>query len=128
MKNNTNNKGQTLVMLLVLTAIAITVTLAAVSLVVTNSTAASKFELGTFVSQTAEGGAETALLKLLRNPNYTGETFTIDLTAVTISVTGSTTKTILSQATMGTITKKVQIVVNYPLTGSMTVSSWGDTF
>ncbi len=65
-------RGQALVILLVFMAIAVTVTTAAVVMMVVGSTAASKYERSQAAYATAESGAENALLRLLRDPNYTG--------------------------------------------------------
>lgn len=123
-------KGQTLVVLLVFIAIAISVTVAAVAVIVSNTTSASKFELGQTASQAAEGGAEKALVKLLRNPNYTGEPpFSLGTASVTVNVvTQGNTKTVVSSSTVDTITRKVQIILNYPQGSSMTITSWKEIF
>ena len=66
-------RGQTLLMLMVFLIIAVTVTSAAASLILVNTANTQKMEGGTIAFQVAESGIENALLRLLRNPNYTGE-------------------------------------------------------
>lgn len=129
MKNKSSQKGQVLVMLIVFVSIMTTVTAMAVSLMITNSSNAAKFENSVDLLQKAESGGELALLKLLRDPiNYTGESFTIDDVSVTVNVTGNGTKTIESTSIFSDYTKKVEIVVNYPLDGSMTLVSWREVY
>ncbi len=124
-----NNKGQVLVMLVVFVSIMTAVTAMAVSLIISNSTSANKFELGFASVEAAESGAEIALLKLLRDPtNYTGETFTLDDISVTVNVSGGTTKTVVSTAVLGTITKKVQLVIEDPINDVMSVTSWKEIY
>ena len=122
-------KGQALVLLLVLMALAITITVAAVAVIVSNTLSASKFELGTVTAQSAESGAELGLVKLLRDPNYIGENFTQDDASVTVNVVSTDgIKTLTSTAQMNQFTKSVQIVVNYPVDGSMTITSWKEVY
>lgn len=123
-----NNKGQTLVILLVFVALAITVALAAVAVIVSNTASASKFELGAVTAQAAESGTEVALIKLLRDPNYTGESFTIDTASVTVNVVGGDTKTVTSTASMGDFIRKVQTIVNFSSDGKMTITSWKEAY
>lgn len=124
-----NNKGQVLVMLVVFVSIMTAVITMAVSLMIANSASANKFELGVVSVEAAESGAEVALLKLLRDPvNYTGETFTLDGISVTVNVSGVTTKTIVSTAVLDGITKKVQLIINDPVSDAMTITSWKETY
>lgn len=123
--NSNKNKGQVLVMLVVFVSIMIAVTMMAVSLMIENSRSVNKFELGVVSVEAAESGAEIALLKLLRDPvNYTGETFTLEAISVTVNVSGAITKTIISTAVLDDITKKVQLIINDPANGVMTITSW----
>ncbi len=127
--NKINNKGQVLVMLVVFISIMTAVTTMAVSLMINNNTSASKFEIGVITSDASESGAEIALLKLLRNPTgYTGETFTIDDVSVTVNVSGTSTKTVVSTAVLGDFTRKTQLTVSYPEDSTMTLVSWNEIY
>jgi len=57
-------RGQTLVLLLVFMAMAITITTAAVMVTVVNSQMGSKWEQGEAALAVAESGAENALIRL----------------------------------------------------------------
>ena len=124
---NQFNKGQTLLMLLVFMIIAITVTSAATTLILVNSANTQKMEGGEIAFNIAEGGIENGLLRLLRNPNYTGENdLVIGDGTVDISVTGSNPYTITSVGTSGNFSRTLQVVVNY--NGNMTITSWREIF
>lgn len=74
MKSKCFNSGQALVTLLVFMIIAITVTSAAVAVMVLNTRSSSKFQDGIVALHIAESGVENAILRMLRDTNYTGET------------------------------------------------------
>ena len=83
-----------------------------------------RVEMGTDILLAAESGAENALMRLLRNPNYSGETFTVDQATVTITVNGSS---IVSSATDGKFTRKIQVDTVYT-NNILAVSSWREIF
>lgn len=120
-------KGQTLVTLLIFMVIGITITTAAVMMAITNSQNVTKFQEGMIAFQVAESGAENAIIRLLRDPNYTGETLTVGTGTAVITVTGTTTKTITSSGTNGSYLRKVQIVVGY-VNNVLTISSWQEVY
>jgi hypothetical protein len=115
--------GQALVTLLIFMVIAVTVTAAAVSLVIINSVSTSKTQQAALVYSVAESGAENAVLRLLRNPFYTGETLAIGDGTAVITVTGTNPKIITSTGTIGTFKRTIEIQVS--LTNNiMTIQSW----
>jgi len=119
-------QGQTLLMLLVFMVIAITITSAATILILVNSANTQKFEGGTVAYHITESGIENALLRLLRNPNYAGETLSVNGGTATITVTGSNPYTINSTGKKGNFSRTLQVIVNY--NGNMTISSWREVF
>jgi len=122
--------GQTLVFLLVFMAMAITVTTAAVMVIIGNSQAASKLELSLTAYDVAESGAEEALLRLLRNPTYASagsETLTIGEGLATITVTGTNPKTILSRGVYNNFFRQVQVTAGYS-GGILSVTSWQEVY
>lgn len=121
-----NKKGQTLIMLLVFMIVAITVTSAATILILLNSSGAQKYEGGTVTYMVAESGMENAILRLLRNPFYTGETLPVNGGTAVISVTGSNPYTITSIGSKDGFSRTIQVVVNY--NGNMTITSWKEIF
>ena len=123
--------GQTLVILLVFMAIAVTVTAAAVVMMIVGSTSASQYERSQSAYTAAESGAENALLRLLRDPNYLiageTETLTIGSATATIAVTGTDPKTITSTGVSTGFTRQVKVIVGYT-NGILTVTSWSEIF
>lgn len=123
--NIKSQKGQTLVLLLVFVMVSIAVTTAATFIIATNSLSVTNLSLGISTKAMAEAGAEKALLSLLRNPGYSGETFSLDTGTVTASVSGTTTLTIDSTAVNGNYTKRVEVIATYS-NNVLTVQSWKD--
>ena len=116
-------RGQALITLLFFMIIAISVITTAVILLIVNSRTTSKTERGIQAYYVAEAGAENAVLRLLRNPNYTGETVTIGEGSATITIAGTDPKTITSTGVVGDFAKKVQVVVSYT-NNILAVTSW----
>lgn len=116
-----NHKGQVLVTLLMFVLVAMTVISSAVTIVIANTRAVSEVQQGIDAYYVAEAGAENALMRLLRDPSYTGETLPSigDGTAV-ITVTGST---IISQGQVNNLTRKIQVNISYN-NNQMVVTSW----
>ncbi len=94
--NRRRESGQTMVALLSFMAMAITLTTAATMVTLANAMSSSKYTLGQDALNVAEAGADNALLRLARDPTYTGETLTVGTGTATITVSGTTTKTITS--------------------------------
>jgi len=116
-------KGQALITLLFFILISLTITTGAIIIIVTNSISASKIQEGTLAYYVAESGVENALLRLLRDPNYTGETLMIGSGTAVITVSGNNPKTVLSVGQNGNFKRKVQAQINYN-NGYYTFSNW----
>lgn len=123
MKNFRFQRGQALVTLLFFVLISLTITSAAIVIIITSASATSEFEEGILAYNAAESGIENALLRLLRDPSYTGETLAIDTASAVISVTGSNPKTVVSVGQNGKFRRTVQAQMNYN-SGYYTFSSW----
>ena len=115
--------GQALVTLLFFMIFAITTTASAVTVIIVNSLAASKFDQGNYTYNVAESGAENALLKLLRDPNYPGETMTIDSATAIIQVSGTNPKIITSQGKIDSFSRTIQVTADYT-NNILTIQSW----
>jgi len=116
-------RGQALVTLLFFVLISLTITSAAIIIIIANSISASKFQEGTLSYYAAESGIENALLRLLRDPNYAGETLTVGTTTVVVTVSGSNPKTIVSVGQNGNFKRTVQVQSTYS-NGYYTFSNW----
>lgn len=108
-----NNQGQTLVTLLVFMMIALMVISAAVVILIINATTTTKFQESLRALLVAESGAENAILRLLRNPSYAGETLSVDDGTATVAVVGASPIIVTSEGRVGNFLRKVQITANY---------------
>lgn len=117
--------GQALVLLIVLMVVGLTITSAAVVYVIVNSRAATSFSRGEMAYGVAESGAENAILRLVRNPSYSGETLTVGGGTATITVSGSSTRTIISEGVVGDFRRKIQVTGSY-VNNIFTASTWAE--
>jgi hypothetical protein len=115
--------GQALITLLFFVLISLTITSAAIIIMITNSLSASKFMEGDLSYYAAESGIENALLRLLRDPNYTGETLTIGDTTALVTVSGSNPKTVVSVGRNGNFERRISAQMTYS-SGYYTFSNW----
>lgn len=115
--------GQALVTLLIFSATAIIITGAAVAVSIANSQATSTLALSQEVYGIAEAGAENAVLQLLRNQNFTGETLNINTGSYTTTVTGTSTKTITIVGQNSGIRRTIEVVGTFT-NGQFAISSW----
>ena len=122
-----SHSGQALVVLLVFMTVGIMVTYATTLLSVYAISAASSSEQSELALAVSESGIENALMRLLRDPSYSGETLTLPDGTATITVTGTTTKTVVSVGVSRNFKHTVTATVGY-VNGIMSVSSWTDTF
>ena len=116
-------RGQALITLLFFVLISLTITSAAIIIIIINSISVSRFQEGTLAYYLAESGVENALLRLLRDPNYTGETLTIGTGTAVITVTGANPKTVVVVSQNGNFKRTVQAQMNYN-NGYYTFSNW----
>lgn len=124
---HTSQKGQTLVSLLVFSVLAIAVASAATVIMINTAQATHITESRTRVSLAAESGVENALLRLIRNPNYTGETLLLDDSTIEIVVTGTNVKTITSEAQTGSYLYTIRATAEY-VNNRLTVTSWDTVY
>ena len=121
-------KAQALASLIIFVAIAITVITATIIIVGSNTVTATISQQMVQVRQAAESGLENALLRLLRDPSYSGETIPANVNGfeTTISVTGDDiNKTIISTAANNNYQRKIKVKINYN-ENIMTVNFWQD--
>lgn len=116
-------KGQALVSLLAFIAMASVITTAAVSVAIITARSGDDFSQGNKALSVAQSGIENAILRLLRNDTYSGETMNIDSDSVTINVSGAGVKTITSSAVVGNFKRAVEVVGSYS-NNTFTVTTW----
>jgi hypothetical protein len=116
-------KGYAMILLLVFSVMAVTLISAAMNIMLITTQETSQEELSREALGVTEAGIEEALLRILRNPNYTGGTIPIDSTNVSVQVSGTTVKTISAQATVGSVTRVVTAKADFsgPV---LTIQSW----
>lgn len=122
--------GQALISLLFIAIIGITVISAAVALVYGNTQSASVTEQGTYAYYVAESGVEEGLLRLLRNPNYSGtaanQPIAVGQGSAVIQV-NTTSGLITSIGTYNNTVRKIQAQTVYN-NGMRTISSWKEVW
>jgi len=117
-----------MVILLVFMIVAIIMTTMAVALVIINATSASKVEQGDMALKLAESGAENALLRLMRDPSYTGtETFTIGTGHVTATATATNPIIIRSQGREGEFVRTTSVSASF-INTVLTIHSWKEIY
>ena len=120
--------GFALITLIVFMVIMTTVMAAAVSVLIINSETSGKVQQSTVAATVAESGAENAVLRMLRNPNYIGEDLPIEPGIAKITVTGSNPYVITSTGTYKNFKKTTIVNVNYDSNNRLVISNWGETF
>lgn len=124
MKYNKNNeRGQALVTLLYIMVIGIAITSAIAVIMLVNILGGGTMQQGELAYYTAESGIENAMLNLLRNPSYTGETFNLGAGSVTTQVTSQNPLTIVATGRYNNIARKIQVQTIYN-NNVLTISSW----
>jgi hypothetical protein len=114
-------------MLLVFLAVAVIISTAAATITVVNSTSSSHIELGQVAYNVAEAGIENAILRLLRDPNYLGETLTVGNGTCTINVSGTNPYTITARGAAGNFVKQIVATAQFT-NGVMSITSWSESY
>ena len=119
--------GQTLVSLLVFSVVALAVTTTAISVTINTSQATQAVENRVYIQHAAQSGIENALLMLLRDPTYGGETITIDDVTIVTTIVGSDPYTITATADNTRFSHTEEAVVTYT-NNILTISSWASSY
>lgn len=117
------NKGQALVFLLFLVTLSVTITSAAIVTMIANSYSTNIYTQGNNAKTVAESGVENAILKLLRDPSYNGESIVVGEGTAVITVTGIDQKTIVSEGSYFGNKRKVEVIVQIA-DDILTIQSW----
>lgn len=127
-KKLTFENGQAMVMLLFFSVIAIFITTAAIEVIAANALSSSNLQEGYAAYDIAEAGAENAVLRLLRDPAYSGETLRVGSGTAIIQVASSSgTFYATSSGSINNTLRKIQVTAVYNNT-VLTVSSWKEIF
>jgi len=123
-KHSLFKTGNVSVMLVVTIILLVTITTAAVALAVSTTRDTTTFTLGERALAVAESGAENAILLLLRNPSYLGDSnLPIGPGTATIEVTGTNPIIIISMGVVGNLSRRIQVTVTQS-DDQLSVSSW----
>lgn len=122
-QNFYRQRGQALVTLLVFMVVGVIITSAATIIILVNALSSGRIQRGEEAYYASETGIENGILRLLRNPTYTGETLTVNGGTVVIQVAQGDPVTLTSTATLNNIVRKIQVQMIYN-NNMLTVSSW----
>jgi len=118
-----SNSGQALTTLLIIMFVGLAVISAAVGLANINLTSTSGLLEANDALVIAENGAEDTLLKILRNPSYSGGTLPSGDGFASISIASTNPFVFVSRGDVGQHQRSIQVTINTN-NGIMTVSSW----
>lgn len=119
--------GQAMVTLLFFMVAAMTITSAAVIVLLVNSLSVNRLQRGVLALNIAEAGIENALLALIRNPNYTGEILLIGDGNAEITVSGTNPKLVASKGRLGDFLRTIKVQVEYN-NNTLNILSWKEMF
>lgn len=122
-QRNFCQSGQALVPLLIFVVIAMMIISFTVSLVVVNSQNAQVYLGGEQVLSIAESGVENAMMRLLRNASYTGETLPVGSGQAVVTVSGIQPYVITSVGSLNQQTRTI-VVQATRSAGLFEVISW----
>lgn len=118
------NYGQAVITILFTVVIGMLVTTGAILTLVTTYGSQSNRELAALAYSAAETGIENGILRLLRDPSYTGETMTLDLDrSAVVTVTQTPDFVIFSVGSSGSLSRKIQVQAHMTNT-VFTIDSW----
>lgn len=106
--------GQAMITLIFFSIIAMTITSAAMAVMFSNSLNATRFQQGSVAYEIAQSGAENAILRIIRDSSYTGETLAVGNGTAVIQVSHSgTAYTVTSTGTVGNFVRKIEVDGTY---------------
>ncbi len=120
-----NKSGQALVTLLFISVIGVTVITAAAILIFQNIQSSSIVEQGTQAYYIAESGIEEGVLRMLRNPGYSGTSpgQPLDVDGGSVVISTASGGIISATGTYHDTSRTIQVKTVYN-NGELTISSW----
>lgn len=107
------NKGQALIAVLITAVLGLTLGVFALERVFSGSEILKESLEGENLRSLNEGVLENGLLRILRDPNYTGENLTVQEASCIIEVVSGNPKTVRAICSRGDKTKKIQTTVSF---------------
>ncbi len=126
-KNKSAQSGLALIMLTVFVSIGLVIATMATALAINSFTGSSLLDRSFNTIRAAESGADEALLRLVRDPSYAGGTLTVDAATVTITVTGSSPKTIDIVSDDNFFVRKLRLITT-ETNGITALQSWSEVY
>lgn len=121
---HTTNSGQALIVFLFFVLMGITITSAAVMMLLNTMINTSVNERSLLARAYAESGVENALIRYVRNPVYSGEVLTIGQGSVDVTISGGI---IVAVAKIGDVTRTIQATTVYN-NDEIVVTSWKEIY
>lgn len=118
-----SQSGYMLTALLVFLVVIIIITTTSVMISVSSLRSQTFFDGGSEALAAADSGAENAILRLLRDPSYTGETLQVGDSDVIITVVGSSPQVVTVVADSGSFERTIEVNLNR-VNGMLEVTSW----
>lgn len=113
LKVNCYQKGQALIMVMLIGLIALTAVVSSTTLVISELRKNVETNSGIVEYQITYGALENAFLRLLRDPNYSSETVVIGSSTCYITATAGITKTVEARCTDGKYVRKIDATVSF---------------
>ncbi|HNS65196.1 MAG TPA: hypothetical protein PKJ26_01730 [Candidatus Woesebacteria bacterium] len=120
-----DQSGYILTSLLVFIVVILVITTTSVVVSISGFRSQTYFQGGLEALVAADSGAENAILRLLRDPAYSGETLQVGEAEVVITVGGVGPQTITVVADSGAYERSVQVLVDR-VDGMLQVLSWNE--
>lgn len=119
-----NEEGSVLLVVMVIMLVASLVIAAAITLILSGSSSTTRVEVAQMAYQAAESGVDEAQLRLLRDPNFTGNVSNIPVGVSTADITVSSAwpKTIDSYGKYGGVIRHIRITATFN-SGILTITA-----
>lgn len=115
------------ILLLVFVVVSVVIITASIGISITQTSSVVTSEIGMEAHIVAESGAENALLRLLRDPTYLGETLSVGDGTATVTVTGNNPQIIRSIGQINTQQKIIEVRVDRT-SGVLDIISWDEVY
>jgi hypothetical protein len=124
--NHKFKEGQALIGVLAVIAVSIVLVSSLMMNSLISADSSLKLRQSSIAISAADSYMQNALIKIIRDPNYTGETLTLDNGRVIIEVTGDNPKnvSIKSINSQNDILRQLSADVGYNASGAISVSNW----
>lgn len=117
-------QGQVGILLALIIFLLISITTTAVAVALSSSQSLTATELSEQALISAQTGLDNAVLRLLRDPSYTGESdLSIAQSSVTITVSAATPQLITSSAVLAGVVRRVRVNAT-SVSGQLTISDY----